>query len=1178
MSDFPCCRAARLILACLAAVGTGSAALTAPAAEDLASHFATAPEQSLIRKLEPAAGRERSGTGLAITRRSRWVPELPGLLIEGEVTNGGKAAAQVGALPALTLTFRVRDRKEDAPYERLTYRNEEWYGSTFWTGPDWTRVGKDWHHPGENTLSVRCFRAPRDGRVTVTGRVFKLHLDGDGVRVMIRHGDEELWRAELDGKDDKGVEPNLKVDVRKGDAIRFLCHKRGSIACDTTGWEPVITYADGEAFPATDAFADKQGNGNWFYERLTETEADPPPTTLYCLDANLSLRESPLIKGTTFAIGHGEGLPFLVLEDGPETSGVALALDPTGPWSVRAELADEGRLQVQLRVGANDAPQTLAAGAKLALPTMVLAAHEGPWTGSLPLLNRLVTTKPDALPLDAFAHAVSGAYEQTTKPLTRKPDLDLLLLAQTEWRRDDKLTETAESDAAATADHLDRARRLVSALKEGEPADFLAAQSARLEWLADQANRADQGLADWRTLYLQCHLLKRDIALSNPLLGTGELLFCRRQPASYSHLVMQYYGWRARPGGGLFVLADPGYSLATRSLLGDQLPRGSVLEPRLSYDGQRIVFSFVECPDTPYRPEQLTVNEEGPDEGYYHLYEVNVDGTGLRQLTRGPYDDLMPTYLPDGGVAFCSTRRQGYSRCFGGQFSKRWDAYTLHRVERDGTNLQALSCNDVNEWFPAVSNTGDLLYARWDYIDRDAVTHQNLWATRPDGTNAVAVWGNAAPKPHCTFQVRPIPGSNKLAFIASAHHAITGGPLCLVDPAVDNNSLDAVTRITPGPFPEAEGWALPGYYESPWPLSEQYFLVSYSAKQLINEGQGPNPPSALGIYLLDAAGNRELLYRDPQLSSMNPTPLQPRPAPPALPRTASPSTSSTGELIVTDVYQGLGDVPRGSLTQLRVVQIFPKTTPWANSPRIGLAGEENARAILGTVPIEPDGSARFLLPARKSVLLQALDKAGFAYQTMRSLLYVQPGERISCLGCHERRQDVPPTGTPAAMGRPPSALDPGELGGAPFSFMRVVQPVLDKYCVECHSGKEPAKGMDLTATPLNGFTQSYWSLCGTPKDFTGGQMTPEAAAAAWVPRFGQRNQIQLTPPGGMYGALGSKLLKLLRAGHQQVKLPAADLRRLAAWIDCNAVFYGAYGPGEQAKQLAGERIAMPAIQ
>ena len=137
---------------------------------------------------------------------------------------------------------------------------------------------------------------------------------------------------------------------------------------------------------------------------------------------------------------------------------------------------------------------------------------------------------------------------------------------------------------------------------------------------------------------------------------------------------------------------------------------------------------------------------------------------------------MMPCYLPDGGLAFVSTRRQGYSRCFGPNFSKRWHTFTLHRMNADGGDLRILSHNDVSEWFPSMASTGEILFARWDYIDRDAVTHQNLWSVRPDGTNPAAVWGNATPKPHCTFQAKPIPGSHKIAFIASAHHSLTAGP------------------------------------------------------------------------------------------------------------------------------------------------------------------------------------------------------------------------------------------------------------------------------------------------------------------------------------------------------------------------------------------------------------------
>ncbi|HUT92673.1 MAG TPA: hypothetical protein VMY37_24485, partial [Thermoguttaceae bacterium] len=236
-----------------------------------ASHFADAPADALIRQMEPGLGfsvclSDASAdalaarwqvsssetakvtaadpvSGLTVVRRERWLPESQLVLIETALTNGADESRQVEQVSLADWTFRLRDAQDEG-YRKLTYRADVWYGSTYWTGPDWTRVGKNWHHPGANTPSVRRFTAPRDGHVRITGRAFKLHLDGDGVRLWIRHGRRTVWEAEIDGKDAAGVEPNVELDVRAGDAIRFAVDKRGKIYCDTTGWDPVITYDD----------------------------------------------------------------------------------------------------------------------------------------------------------------------------------------------------------------------------------------------------------------------------------------------------------------------------------------------------------------------------------------------------------------------------------------------------------------------------------------------------------------------------------------------------------------------------------------------------------------------------------------------------------------------------------------------------------------------------------------------------------------------------------------------------------------------------------------------------------------------------------------------------------------------------------------------------------------------
>ncbi|MGD0093202.1 MAG: hypothetical protein ABSE73_25085, partial [Planctomycetota bacterium] len=896
---------------------------------------------------------------------------------------------------------------------------------------------------------------------TVTGRVYKAHADGDGVRLAIVLGNQTVWQAEIEGQDQQGLTPSLTLEVRQGEMVRFVVHKRGTIFCDTTHWDPLISYSDGQQFQASLGFSEKrQGENGWHYQMAVGSQG--------------------------------------------------LAKDAPG-WPYRRGMS----------------------------------------------------------------------YEE---------------LIEADWRREDNLADNPQSYAAATERQLGLARKLLADLRAGQTDAFLAREAAELDAVAQavslrtHATDAPQAgetpalpgatgapgpsLEDSRRLYLEVRRLKRRIVLANPLLSFDRLLFCKQAPTSYSHLVMQYFGWRARPGGGLFVLENPGRSLACRDILGGKLADGSVLEPRLSYDAQRIVFSYVQCSGKVLDPSRLA---NDVDEDFYHIWEVNVDGTGLRQLTSGPYDDVMPTYLPDGGIAFCSTRRKGYARCFGGQFSPRWHVYTLHRMDAGGRNLRTLSFHDTNEWFPTVAHTGEILYSRWDYIDRDAVTHQNLWATRPDGTNPVAVWGNASARPHCSFQAQPIPGSGKIVFTASAHHSITGGSIAILDPSVSANSQEAIQRLTPAVrFPEAEEHNIPEYYAAPWPLSEKYYLAAYSPAPLVWEPQ-PNPANALGLYVLDVFGNRELIYRDLEIGSTNACPLVPRPTPPVLPSLLPPDAPPAAEMVLADVYKGLGNVPRGSIKALRIVQIFPKLTPIANSPPIGLAGEENARAILGTVPVEPDGSAYFSVPAGKPLLFQALDQAGFAYQTMRTATYAQAGERVACAGCHESRRSAPETKDLLAVRRAPSPIEPGELGGAPFSFVRVVQPLLDQYCVKCHGGERLDKGLDLRGTAHKGYTQSYWALCGA-RDFSGGGTNPKNAAEALVPRFGMRNQIEVTPPGGMYGARGSRLLKLLAPEHEGVRLNSGELQRLAAWIDLNAIFYGLNRPEDQARQLRGEAVAMPELQ
>jgi len=358
----------------------------------------------------------------------------------------------------------------------------------------------------------------------------------------------------------------------------------------------------------------------------------------------------------------------------------------------------------------------------------------------------------------------------------------------------------------------------------------------------------------------------------------------------------------------------------------------------------------------------------------------------------------------------------------------------------------------------------------------------------------------------------------------------------------------------PADTPENLRW--PGHcYRTPWPLSEKYFIAAYSFAPLVGEPHG-NPANMFGLYLVDGFGNKELLHRDPEISSLWPIPLRVRPRPPVLPTVLPREAGPEGTFIVQNVYESYPKLAPGAVKRLRVVQVLPKSTPGKDRPAVGLPAGAPGKAVLGTVPVETDGSACFVAPANVPLLFQALDESGQAVQIMRSATYLQPGETVSCVGCHEPRHSTPLLATPLqALARPPSRIERGPDGSKPFSYPLLVQGLVDRHCVRCHNAGRADGGVNLTGEPQGHYTFSYNAL---------------APLVSWS---NDTNRDSLSVPG-RYGARGSKLMQLLlEKGHYDVALNREEIERLATWMDANALFYGTFDPADQARQQRGERIA-----
>ncbi len=593
-----------------------------------------------------------------------------------------------------------------------------------------------------------------------------------------------------------------------------------------------------------------------------------------------------------------------------------------------------------------------------------------------------------------------------------------------------------------------------------------------------------------RELYLQARWTVRKLALRNPLLDFDSILFAQSAPGRFPHMSDQFYGWWSRPGGGIFLLENFKTEPKVRCLTTD-LPEGSYLRPDLSYDGKKVLFAY--CKFYPHVPDlkDKATKANLPEEAFYHIFEMNIDGTGRRQVTHGRYDDFDARYLPSGEIVFLSTRKgtflqctkantsstlqadlsDSYVRC-GGDNYRPVPVFTLHVMDREGKNLRPLSAFENFEWTPAVANDGRILYTRWDYIDRFNGPFFSLWSTNPDGSNPQLVYGNYTVRPQVVCEAVPIPSSHKLMVVAAAHHSILGGSLVVLDRNYGTEEQTPIKRLTPEvPFPETEAWAN-SYYANPWALSEEHYLVGWSNRKLPPhsrvDGSEQNPVNAMGVYLYDAFGNLTLLYRDAKISSGNPIPVRPRAKPPVYTGEVAWNESAEGAFLIQDIYQGLDGVPRGTIKSVRIIGVPPKTQPHMNTPNIGVSAEDPGKILVGTAPVEADGSANFRVPSGFPVFFQALDEEGLAVQTMRSLTYVWPKQTLSCVGCHESRESAPTAGKPpiAAL-REPSKLVAGPPGSWPMRFDHLVQPVLDRACVSCHKpGSEDIKAsrFDLTAS------------------------------------------------------------------------------------------------------------------
>ena len=647
--------------------------------------------------------------------------------------------------------------------------------------------------------------------------------------------------------------------------------------------------------------------------------------------------------------------------------------------------------------------------------------------------------------------------------------------------------------------------------------------------------------------------LQRQALLANPLLDFDRILLVKRGEKSPKlGLVQNWESNSSLPRTGyddelaILSLERPGRPPEGKTANGGELatlfrPEGGrfVGDVDLHWDADRLLFSM---------PGQ---NKR------WQICEVKADGTGLRELPliiQPDVDNYDACYLPDGRILFTSTAPFVGVPCVTGS-SHVSNIYLYNPA--DGS-IRRLTFEQDHDWCPTVLNNGRVLYLRWEYSDIPHYVSRILFHMNPDGTEQMEYYGSNSYWPNAVFYARPCPNHpTRFVGIVGGHHdSPRMGELVLFDVARGRREADGAIQRIPGRGKPVEpiirdglvGGSWPKFLH-PWPLSDKYILTACK----------PTPQSRWGIYLVDVFDNILLIREEPFYALLEPIPLKKRPRPPVIPDKVNLARRDA-LVYISDVYAGGGlrDVPRGTVKKLRLFTYqFAYHGMGGQVNRVGLDGPWDVKRIIGTVPVEPDGSAYFRVPANVPISVQPLDEKGQALQLMRSWMTAMPGEVLSCVGCHESQNSTPPNRQAMAFTKPPADIAPWYGPTRGFSFKREVQPVLDYHCTGCHDGTaQPLAGgkalPDFSARPeVHPQAKSDGYNKGT-------RFSPSyIALRSYVRGHTIESDIHLLNPCEFHAGT-TELVQRLTKGHYGVRLEPEAWDRLITWIDLNTPYHGTW--------------------
>lgn len=634
--------------------------------------------------------------------------------------------------------------------------------------------------------------------------------------------------------------------------------------------------------------------------------------------------------------------------------------------------------------------------------------------------------------------------------------------------------------------------------------------------------------------------LKRAILFSDPLLDGLEILAVRR------HLTRNGLGMPANWEGNSSLPRHGWDDALMRLTLTAETKATTVFKPekgafvgdvKLHWDATRVLFAMPGA------------------NGRFQVHELALaDGAQPKELpfiNEPDVDNYDACWLPDGDLLFVSTATMTGVHCVRGGSH----IGNLFRWNRASGAIRRLTVDQEHNWTPVVLHDGRIMYQRWEYSDIPHFASRLLFVMNPDGTGQNEHYGSNSYWPNSIFYAQPVPGHQTLiAGIVGGHHGVPRmGELVLFDPAKGRHETSGVVQRIPGFGKPVEATVLDHLVDRSWP---KFLHPCPLGAHLHLVAMQPHAQAAWGIYLADTHDNLLLLQDEPGCAWLEPVALRARPVPPVIPsRVPEKDAPTTATVAIADIYRGapMAGVPRGTVKRLRIFTYhFAYRGMGGQIDRVGTDGPWDIKAVLGTVPVEEDGSAHFTVPANTPFAMQPLDADDRAVALMRSWTTAMPGEVVSCVGCHESRNTAPLPRAPLANTRAPSPLTPwyGPVRG--FSFAREVQPVLDRHCVSCHSGKADGAAPDFTdrpPVPVACRSRTYADNSVFPPSYH--------ELRRWIRTATIEKDLHVTMPYDVHAST-SILVQMLEAGHHGVRLDREDWDRLATWIDLNAPAQGTW--------------------